>query len=160
MAERRTKRQTIDKILHRETKTPLNSGATEAFPASQVAPVMLLLLKNDERGKGGIVITTKGTYPWLFVTYSVTVDQVMVAKVTLSNSRLQLYHSETLVSIAALLAATLSYGNHIGATRSGTSYQLREIYSIRRRCWNVATYTRKYQDGKIGIIVFVVRLRS
>lgn len=62
MAERRTKRQTIDKILHRETKTPLNSGATEAFPASQVAPVMLLLLKNDERGKGGIVITTNGTY--------------------------------------------------------------------------------------------------
>jgi len=44
--------------------------------------------------------------------YSVTVDQVMVANVTLTNSRLQLYQFETLVSIAALIAETLSYGNH------------------------------------------------
>ena len=44
--------------------------------------------------------------------YSVTVDQVMVANVTLTNSWLQLYQFETLVSIAALIAETLSYGNH------------------------------------------------
>ena len=42
----------------------------------------------------------------------------------------------------------------IGTTNSGISYQLREIYSIFRCCWNVATYKWKVHNGKIEIISF------
>jgi hypothetical protein len=45
----------------------------------------------------------------------------------------------------------------IGTTSSGISYQLRDIYSICRCCWNVATYEWKVHNGKIEIISFVVR---
>jgi hypothetical protein len=48
----------------------------------------------------------------------------------------------------------------IGTTSSGISYQLREIYSICRCCWNVATYEWKVHNGKIEIISFVVKFRS
>jgi hypothetical protein len=48
----------------------------------------------------------------------------------------------------------------IEATSSGISYQLRDIYSICRCCWNVATYEWKVHNGKIEIISFVVKLRS
>jgi hypothetical protein len=40
------------------------------------------------------------------------------------------------------------------------SYQLREIYSICRCYWNVATYEWKVHDGKIEIISFIVKFRS
>jgi hypothetical protein len=43
----------------------------------------------------------------------------------------------------------------IGTTSSGISYQLRDIYSICRCCWNVATYEWKVHNGKIEIISFV-----
>jgi hypothetical protein len=45
-------------------------------------------------------------------------------------------------------------------TSSGISYHLRDIYSIYRRCWNVATYKWKVHNGKIEIISFVVTFRS
>jgi hypothetical protein len=37
----------------------------------------------------------------------------------------------------------------IGTTSSGISYHLRDIYSICRCCWNVATYKWKVHNGKI-----------
>jgi hypothetical protein len=40
------------------------------------------------------------------------------------------------------------------------SYHLREIYSICKCCWKVATYKWKVHNGKIEIISFVVRFRS
>jgi hypothetical protein len=43
----------------------------------------------------------------------------------------------------------------IEGTISGISYQLRDIYSIYRCCWNVATYEWKVHNGNIEIISFV-----
>jgi hypothetical protein len=40
----------------------------------------------------------------------------------------------------------------IGATSSGISYHLREMYSIYVCCWNVATYKWKMHNGKIEFI--------
>jgi hypothetical protein len=44
----------------------------------------------------------------------------------------------TLVSVASLLAASYIKDILIGATSSGISYHLTEIYSICQCCWNVA----------------------
>jgi hypothetical protein len=57
----------------------------------------------------------------------------------------------TLGSVASLLAATLYQGN---PDRNHTlwnivSSDLRDIYSICRCCWNVATYKWKVHNGKI-----------
>jgi hypothetical protein len=46
----------------------------------------------------------------------------------------------------------------IGTTGSGISYQMRDVYSICRACWNVAICKWKVHNGKIGIISFVVKL--
>jgi hypothetical protein len=46
-----------------------------------------------------------------------------------------------------------------GTTSSGISYHLRDIYSICRCCWNVATYKWKVHNGKIEIISFYHRHR-
>jgi hypothetical protein len=48
----------------------------------------------------------------------------------------------------------------VGTTSSGISYQLRDIYSICRCCWDVATYTWKVHNGEIELISFVVKFRS
>jgi hypothetical protein len=45
-----------------------------------------------------------------------------------------------------------------GITSSGISDQMRDIYSICRCYWNVATYKWKVHNGKIDIISFVVKL--
>jgi hypothetical protein len=45
----------------------------------------------------------------------------------------------TIVSVTSFLAASSIKDILIGATNSGISYHLREIYSICRSCWNVAT---------------------
>jgi hypothetical protein len=45
----------------------------------------------------------------------------------------------------------------IGTTSSGISDQLRDIYSICRCCWDVATYKWRVHNGKIEIISFVVK---
>jgi hypothetical protein len=55
-----------------------------------------------------------------------------------------------------LLAATLYREIMIGSTSSGISYQLRDIYSIYRCCWNVATYKWKIHNGNIEKISFLV----
>jgi hypothetical protein len=39
----------------------------------------------------------------------------------------------------------------LGTTGSGMSHQLREIYSICKCCWNVATHEWKVHNGKIEI---------
>jgi hypothetical protein len=65
----------------------------------------------------------------------------------------------TLGSVASLLAATIK-DILIGTTSSGISFHLRDINSICRCCWNVATYKWKVHNGKIEIISFVVKFRS
>jgi hypothetical protein len=47
----------------------------------------------------------------------------------------------------------------IGTPNSGILYHLRDIYSICRCCWNVASYEWKVHNEKIEVISFVVRLR-
>jgi hypothetical protein len=66
----------------------------------------------------------------------------------------------TLASVASVLAATSIKEILIGATSSGISYHLRDIYSIYRCCWNGATYKLKVHYGNIEIISIVVMLRS
>jgi hypothetical protein len=57
----------------------------------------------------------------------------------------------TLGLVAFLLAASIKV-ILIGTTSSGISYQLREIYSTCRYCWNVVTYRWKVHNEKIEII--------
>jgi hypothetical protein len=56
------------------------------------------------------------------------------------------------VSVASVLAATSIKEILIGATSSGISYHLRDIYSIYRCCWNGVTYKLKVHNGNIEII--------
>ena len=65
----------------------------------------------------------------------------------------------TIVSVASLLASSSIKDILIGATRSGISYHLRDMYSI-CQCWNVATYRWKVNNENIEIISFVVKFRS
>jgi hypothetical protein len=44
----------------------------------------------------------------------------------------------------------------IGTTSSQIQYQLRDVYSICRCCWSVATYEWKVHNGNIEIISFAV----
>jgi hypothetical protein len=60
----------------------------------------------------------------------------------------------TFGSVASLLAAIKEI--LIGTT----SYQLIDIYSIYRCCWNVATYKWKVHNGKIEIISFAVKFHT
>jgi hypothetical protein len=78
------------------------------------------------------VFTTSGTYRWSFFhRYSITVNQVMVVTVTCSKWWLyQTLPKGTLGSVSSLLAASFIEDIIIGATSSGISYHLREIYSI------------------------------
>jgi len=66
----------VDKILHKKTKTEVNSGSSEGktYFALLLEPVVLLLSKLRcwpvvNGGKVGIMITTNEAYPWLFVTH-------------------------------------------------------------------------------------------
>jgi hypothetical protein len=53
----------------------------------------------------------------------------------------------TLGSVASLLAVILNQGEIlIGTTSSEISYHLKDIYSICRCCWNVATYKWKVHN--------------
>jgi hypothetical protein len=67
----------------------------------------------------------------------------------------------TIGSVAFLLAATLYQWN---PDRNHKLWNIvsseREIYSICRCCWNVATYKWKVHNEKIEIISFVVKFRS
>ena len=65
----------------------------------------------------------------------------------------------TIVSIASVLAASSIKDNLIGATSSGISYHLRDIYSI-CCCWKGATFKSNVHNGNIEIISFVVKFRS
>ena len=86
--------------------------------------------------------------------YYITVNQVMVATVKLVTSTLPI---GTLRSVASLLQQRSIKEILIGTTSSGIWYQLRDIYSIYRCCWNVATYKWKVHNGKIEIVSFVVK---
>ena len=65
----------------------------------------------------------------------------------------------TLVSVASVLTASSIKEILIGATSSGISYHLRDIYSKGRCCRKGATYKWKLQNGTIEIISFVVKFR-
>jgi len=75
------------------------------------------------------VFPTSGTYPWSFVTQLFCNGQP-----SHGGDR------KTFEVMTSLLAATLYQGNPNRTTSSGISYQLRDIYSICRCFWNVATY--------------------
>jgi hypothetical protein len=87
------------KTKDRETRTPLKTGGKlrcsgkvgSSCSTSGIRRVNLVTnpVVSHEWGKDRGVFTTSGTYPWLFVT-QITVNQVMVATVKLSNWRLQL----------------------------------------------------------------------
>ena len=64
----------------------------------------------------------------------------------------------TLVSVASVLTVSSITEILIGATRSRISLHLRDIYSICMCCWNGATHQWKFNNGKIDIISFVLRL--
>ena len=66
----------------------------------------------------------------------------------------------TLVSVASVLAASSIKEILIGATTSGISYHLRDIYSICRCCWKGATHKWKVHNGTIEIVSFVVKFHS
>jgi hypothetical protein len=61
----------------------------------------------------------------------------------------------TIVSIASVLATSSIKDILIGATSSGISYDLRDMYSI-CCCWKGATYKSKVHNGNIEIISFVI----
>ena len=46
----------------------------------------------------------------------------------------------------------------VNITSSGISNQLRNMYSICRCCWNIATYRWKVHNGKIEIIFFFCKV--
>ena len=97
---------------------------------------------------------------WCQHRYSITVNQVVMATVKLWSDDFNLtkrnpWFSSFLVSSNPLIKEIL-----IGTTSSGISYQLRDIYSICRCCWNVATYEWKVHNRKIEIISFVVKYES
>ena len=62
-----------------------------------------------------------------------------------------------LSSVASVLALTFIMEIMIGATRFRIFYHLRDIYSICMCCWNGATHKWKVHNGKIDIIIFVVK---
>ena len=108
------------------------------------------------------MFSTSGTYPLSFVTQifhngqpSHGGDRKIFEVMTSTLPK------GTLGSVASFLAVTL-YKREIliGTTSSGISYHLKDIYSICRCCWNVATYKWKVHNGKIEIIPFVVKFRS
>ena len=87
------------------------------------------------------MFTTSLTYPWSFVTQifhngqpSHGGDHKIYEVLTSTLPR------GTIGSVASLLIATFYQGNPDRNHNPGISYQLRDIYSICRCCWNVATY--------------------
>jgi hypothetical protein len=52
-------------------------------------------------------------------------------------------------SVASLLAATLYHGNPDRNNQLWNIVSMRDIYSINRCCWNVATYKWKVRNEKI-----------
>jgi hypothetical protein len=59
-----------------------------------------------------------------------------------------------------VLAATLYEEILIGTISSGISDQLKDVYSICRCCWNVATYYGKFTLGKMESFFVVVKFHS
>ena len=90
-------------------------------------------------------------------TYSVSVNEVMVATINIRSNDFNLTNRNPLVQYLPCQQQPTIKEILIGTTSSGISYQLRDIYSICRCCWNVATYKRKVHKGKIEIISFVVK---
>jgi hypothetical protein len=77
---------------------------------------------------------TSGTYPWSFVTRIFRSGQpIHGGDRNIFEVMTSTLPKGTLDSVASLL----------GTTSSGISYHLRDIYSICRCCWNVATYKWK-----------------
>jgi len=109
---------------------------------------------NEER-TGKCLRQASVTYPWSFVTHILHNGQPShgcdrktfeVMTSTLPKG--------TLGSVASLLAPTLYQGN---PDRNHKRWNIvsseRDIYSICRCCWNVATYKWKVHNGKIEIIL-------
>ena len=105
------------------------------------------------RGKDREVLTTSGTYPWSYVTQIFHSGQPSHGNFNLTKRNP--WFSNFFVSSNPLSKQIL-----IGTTSSGISYQLIDIHSVCRCCWNVDTYEWKVHHRKIEIISFVVRFYS
>ena len=144
---KRTKGQEIlYKILHRklwiEQHEPysiprVNSGATkeEAVPTPLVPPVMSLIFSISHE------------------------ESESLRSYDLSSSLENLGSCCLFISINPFIQECM-----VGTTCSGISYQLRDIYSIYRYCWNIATYihvmVKLINNGNNEIISFVVKFLS
>jgi hypothetical protein len=105
------------------------------------------------------VFTTSKTYSWSFVTQIFHNGQPSHGDRKTFDVMTSTKPRGTLGSVASVLTAILYQGNPdrmIGTTSSRISYQLRDIYPIRRCCWNNATYEWKVHNGKMEIFSFVV----
>ena len=133
-----------------------SSGAPEVYtiPASLVVPVVSIKLQtwwqvmNEER-TGKCLRQVKHTHGHLWHKYSITVNQVMVVTVQLSK-----WWHFNLTNRNPSFSSVVVSSNPLSRTYwyEPQALQQRDIYSICRCCWNVATYKWKVHDGKIEII--------
>ena len=92
-------------------------------------------------------VTTSGTYPRWQIYHNGQTSHGGDRKTFEVMTKRNPWFSSFLVSSNTIFKEIL-----IGTTSSVISYQLTDIYSICRCCWDVATYKQKVHNGKIEII--------
>ena len=108
----------------------------------------------------GIAYVKLNTFVVSCDTYSVTVTKGMVATICIRSKGFNLTNRNPLVQYIPCQRQPTIKEILRGTTSSGISYQLRDIFSICRCCWNDATYKWKDHNGKIEIISFVLKFVS
>ena len=120
-------------------------------------------VNSHERGQDRIVITTRRTYRWSFVTdVSQWLTKLSWRPKNFRSDDFNLSTGNPWFSSFLVSSNSLSRKSWllIGTTRSGISLQQRDIYSICSCCWNVATYRWKVHNRNMEIISFIVKFRS
>ena len=120
-------------------------------------------VNSHERGQDRIVITTRRTYRWSFVTdVSQWLTKLSWRPKNFRSDDFNLSTRNPWFSSFLVSSNSLSRKSWllIGTTRSGISLQQRDIYSICSCCWNVATYRWKVHNRNMEIISFIVKFRS
>jgi hypothetical protein len=106
----------------------------------------------NDHGYVPLVGSTSRSFPhsWLITGF--------VARLTRQEPLVEKELLGILGSVASLLAEPSIKDIMIGTTSSEISYQPRDIYSIYRCSWNVATYRRKVQNGKNNDMMMISSL--
>ena len=120
-------------------------------------------VNSHERGHDRIVITTRRTYRWSFVTdVSQWLTKLSWRPKNFRSDDFNLSTRNPWFSSFLVSSNSLSRKSWllIGTTRSEISLQQRDIYSICSCCWNVATYRWKVHNRNMEIISFIVKFRS